>query len=162
MNKKSAGPVQAPAYLTKVKKEQTTVKTHFVNESGESQRHEKINFKQYLRNIKEQQNSDDDFQDIIRLTTQAILKHSIYNTLVRTINFGEGLITDLGEGTLNINESDWDDIASLEKDDSITIRDEYDSRWYVSRSLDNQIVFECQDEDFNGKLNFDDFVKHLN
>jgi hypothetical protein len=160
MNKKSTGPIQAPAYLTKVKKEKTTKTKSFVNESGEDHRHEKINFKQYLRNIKEQQNSDDEYSDVPLLNTNSLVKEDIRDAddlleyVDRFVDFGDS------ELKLLITEADFEAIQNLDKDDSITIYTD-DYRWYASRSLNNQIVFECQEISLSGKLNFDNFIKRF-
>lgn len=161
MNKVSFS--QSPAYLTKVKKEQPKkgVVKPFKSETVEEQRHEKINFKQYLRGLEESQASNDEYSDIPLLAVSSIVieeDRDDDDTLIeqfRVIDFG-------GEDTkLSINEADWSEIIHLEKDESITVLDEYNDRWYVTRSLTNQLVFENQEYAINGKLDFTETVKRF-
>lgn len=156
-----SGFAQSPAYLTKVKKELPVKTTKVATTESVDQRHLKINFKQYLRNLKEEQASDDEFQDIQVLALSALVKEDIRDEddllieHVRVVSFGGD------DGKLSIVEEDFEAILEMERDDSITVYDEFDERWYVSRTLDNLVVFESQEHELSGKISFDDFAKTL-
>lgn len=165
MNQKvSSG--QSLAYLTKVKKDMSSKSNtkHVTSDNILETRHEKINFKQYLRDIKEEQSSvSDEFADIELLK----LAHaSIFSSLAESatsaaellyvINFGGAFETRLA-----ISETDWEDITDLELDQSTTVRNSSDELWYVTRSVANHLVFESADSEYSGKFNFDEVVKQL-
>jgi len=163
MNKKVSFS-QAPAYLTKVKKDVSkgaskSQRTEVVQEK----RHEKINFKQYLRDLQESQTSvKDEFEDITPLSLNSAVKHDVRDyddSLVehlRLINFGGA-----EEIQLVIKEEDWDLIADLQLDESMTVYSEHDERWYVTRSPSNHLVFECHELNEGGKFDFNTVVKRL-
>jgi hypothetical protein len=150
-----------PEFQSKVKKEKPKKEVPSVSEAAQDKRHQKINFKQYLRDLKEDQGLDDEFADIPMLTEAQLIRErdidrvGLYGGDTRAIKFeGE-------DSQLNISNEDWTAIKLLEKDDSITIVDEYNDRWFVQRSLNNQIVFESQEYVLAGKIYFDDFIKKL-
>lgn len=138
-----------PEFQEKVKKEPKQ-KPQQVSEAAQDKRHEKINFKQYLRGLQESQGMDDEFADIPMLVESDLVSR-----------FGNLWTIKFGDEPLHLSEEDLEGIKSLHKDESITIVDEYEDRWFVQRSLANQLVFESQDYDLSGKIFFDTFVKHL-
>jgi hypothetical protein len=150
-----------PEFQTKVKKEKPKKDVSPVSEATQDKRHEKINFKQYLRGLEENQGLDDEFADIPVLAESQLIRErdmdrsGLYGGDTRAIQF------DGDDGMLTIAEDDWQAIKQLEKDDSIVILDSYDDRWHVSRSLLNMIVFESQEYVLSGKFYFDDFIKKL-
>ena len=150
-----------PEFQSKVKKEKPKKDVPSVSEAAQDKRHEKINFKQYLRNLQETQNSDDEFTDIPMLTEAQLIRDTDGlhggpdEPAIRSIQF------DGEDSKLTITEEDWAAIKQLEKDDSITIVDEYNDRWFVQRSLNNQLVFESQEYVLAGKFYFDEFIKKL-
>jgi hypothetical protein len=163
MNKKDSF-TQAPAYLTKVKKDVTKGASKSQRtEPVQEKRHEKINFKQYLRDLQESQSSvKDEFEDIIPLSLNAAVKHDVRDyddSLIehlRLINFGGA-----EEFQLAIKEGDWELIADLQLDESMTVYSDSDERWYVTRSPSNHLVFECHELNESGKFEFTSVVKRL-
>jgi hypothetical protein len=154
---------QHEAYLTKVKKEKPTkgAAKPFATESVLEQRQEKLNFKQYLSDLKVQQASDDEYGDIAVLSLSKISLESIRDTddsLIETLR-----VFDFGgdEAKLKIVESDWHEIKTLEREASIYVDDEFGDQWYVTRTSNNILVLECLDQEFNGKLEFDAALKKL-
>lgn len=152
---------------SKVTKEKTKKTTPKTNDGAQEQRHEKINFKTYLRDLKENQSSDDEFQDVAALSSNDLARRKD-GTCAVDLSTASGI----AESKMNIGEDDLEDIFGLEKDDSITILDEsdylqddatngYAERWYVTRTLTNQLVFENQDGNINGQIDFNEFVKKL-
>jgi len=140
-----------PEFETKPKIEKVIKAPPKISEAIQEQRHEKINFKQYLRELNQDQGVDDEFADILAMSTSTVHKEA----LTASIDFG-------GEdGKFIITEEILDDIKLLEKDQTITITDEFNDCWYISRSLINQLVFESQEYALSGKFNFDDFIKKL-
>lgn len=161
MNKKVSFS-QAPAYLTKVKKEKPAkASTKPSNDSVYEQRHEKINFKQYLRELDEQQGSGDEYVDIPLLTTNVATLEDVRDSEDSLIE--QLRCFDLGgdDSTIKIYEEDWALIEDLEKDESITITDSRNDRVFITRSLSNHLIIECQDNGINGKLKFVDVIKKL-
>lgn len=161
MNKKVSFS-QSPAYLTKVKKEQPKKAAKpSSSDSVYEQRHEKINFKQYLRDLDEQQNSDDEYSDIPLLTTTIATLEGVRqadDSLIENLR-----CFDLGgdDATIKIYQEDWNLISELNKDESMSIVDSRNDRIFITRSLSNHLVIECQDYGFNGRLKFDDVIKKL-
>jgi len=150
----------------KVKKEKTKKTSPQIHDGVQEQRHEKINFKTYLRGLKEDQATDDEYQDIAFVSANDLA----FKWGCRTVDLSAS--SGMVNAYVFIEQADWEDILVLEKDDSITIIDEpegdradatngYVERWYVTRTLTNQIVFENQDGDVSGKMDYAEFVKKL-
>ena len=155
MNKKVSFS-QAPAYLTKVKKDVTkgASKSHRT-EAIQEKRHEKINFKQYLRDLQESQSSiNDEFQHIHLYHPSQAIKEGLSG--LRVLHFGGAY-----EYTLAIREEDWEVMADLQLDESMTVYTDYDERWYVTRSPSNHLVFECHELNFDAKFEFNAIIKRL-
>jgi hypothetical protein len=158
---------QPVEYLTKVKKVKSvkTVKKGFVNESSVENKFAKMNFKQYLENIKEEQNSSDEFTDIPLLTLSAAtirIKH--YEEANKTPHPVLAISLGPNKGTLELDEIDMDDILSLGKDESFTVIDEQSDCWHITRSINNQLIIESREYseiEFSGKFKYDDIVKKL-
>jgi len=161
---KNASFSQAPAYLTKVKKDVSKGASKSQRaEPVQEKRHEKINFKQYLRDLQESQSSiNDEFFDIHPLSLNSAVKHDVRDqddSLIehlRVINFGGA-----EENQLAIKEEDWAQIADLHLDESLTVYSDHDIRWYVTRSPSNHLVFECHELNEAGKFEFATVVKRL-
>lgn len=155
MNKKVSFS-QAPAYLTKVKKDVSKGASKSRHaEVVQEKRHEKINFKQYLRDLQESQSSiNDEFQDIPTYNPSQAIKEDLTNA--RVLHFGGAY-----EYTLAIREADWEVMSGLHLDESMTVYSDDDERWYVTRSPSNHLVFECHELDFAAKFEFGAIVKRL-
>lgn len=156
---------QSPAYLTKVKKDMPSkgAAKPFKNDNVQEQRHEKINFKQYLRDLKEEQNStEDEFTDVELLNIAQAYRQDIReadDSLVeqlRIVNFGGAFETQLA-----IYEEEWNEVVDLGRGESMTITDSYGDRWYLTRSASNHLVVESHDNEYSGKFEFDLVVKRL-
>lgn len=156
---------QSPAYLTKVKKDMPSKGTArpFRSDAGQEQRHEKINFKQYLRDrLEEQSSSTDEFADVDLLQiTQAFVRdvREADDSLIeqyRIVYFGGAYETELA-----INEDEWNEVKDLGRDESMSIVNEYNERWYITRSSTNHLVIESADTVYSGKFEYDLVIKRL-
>lgn len=162
MNKVSFN--QSPAFLEKVKKDVSAKGNKpSRNERVQEHRHEKINFKQYLRGIQEEQAKVvDEFMDVELLQpNQAFIRdnrdaYDFLDEKHRVINFGGAYETEIA-----ITEGDWDEICGLDRDESMTVSNLHGELWYVTRSLTNHLVFESSDSEYSGKFEFDSVIKRL-
>jgi hypothetical protein len=166
MNKKVSfsQSLQAPAYLTKVKKEISAKGAKpSQRDAVQETRHEKINFKQYLRDLMEDESSEtDEFADVRMMDLACTTKRDVRDDedqlieSFRTVHFGGAYETEL-----SLNESDWDQVASLGRDECITISNEYNERWYITRSTSNHLIIESEDQTYEVKFDFKSFLKRL-
>lgn len=153
-------------YLTKVKKE-TAVKpvkkvTPFTSDEA---RQEKKNFKQYLREVEECQNSNDEFSDIQMIGTSSITKKG--NLVEAVFKTHDKAGTSV---VLTIDEEDFDALLKLARGTTDTIVDRVDLNedlysgyleWHVTRSSMDNLVFEKSDGTVSGQFNFRDVVRRL-
>lgn len=126
-------------------------------DTDENDRHGKLNFKNYLRDIREQACVEDEFSDVMLMQPTAIKKMVVESQTKRTIT--------IGSECLNISDADLNELLSLHKDENITIVftdyiDE-DVCWDVTRSLNDEIIFECRDYEANGRIDYQEFIKRL-
>lgn len=138
-----------------MKKDKSPNKSYSVDSDGDD-RYGKLNFKNYLRNLKEQDSVEDEFSDIKPLQVSALKKIVSGPDVQRIVTFEHG-DTD----SLVIAESDMGEILSLRRDENITLVDDCGNGWYVTRSSNDEIVFECRDSDSSGRMSYNEFVKCL-
>lgn len=126
-------------------------------DADENDRHGKLNFKNYLRDLREQACTEDEFSDVMLMQPTAIKKMVVESQMKRTIT--------IGSECLEITDADLDELLSLHKDENITMVftgyiDE-DICWDVTRSLNDEIIFECRDYEASGRIGYQEFIKRL-
>lgn len=126
-------------------------------DSDDSERHGKLNFKNYLRDLREQACTEDEFSDVVLMQPTAIKKMVVESQTMRTVTIG-------GE-CLKISEQDLSELLALHKDENITLvflgHIDEDICWDVTRSLNDEIIFECRDYEANGRIGYQEFIKRL-
>ena len=142
--------VQTAPYLTKVKKEKSTGRSfNEINKVAEEERHEKLNFKQYLRSVKENL-VDDDYADLQVISINAFSVDS------RCANVKFSPLV-----SAKFCAEEWDIVSSLRRDEMQVIMDESEVEWEITRSITDQLVFECRNLDIAAKHDFNKVMNKI-